>query len=234
MINYNKDEFRDHRKYWKTKDHMRLLFGNKVNMDSAPVQNLIRAIDSIPESRTYTIAAYGSLLNTKDVYRTMPSASNFRKGLIHGYERIFNMGSLGRGCVLNIRPCHQDVKLTCNFIDIDYTDLPEYILREGWYDVIVVDRDEYTDSGNNEKVPVLTVIGDKSIVNNSIGVEPQLNYLHLCLDGMKDVAGWEGVKEFLDKTICYNNKANEYTPVRQWLYSLDLQRYFVTNDYSSR
>jgi|GEM_PF-6576923 len=230
-----KSDYANHREYWKSKEYLKRLFGANVDLKSAKVQNLLDTIDSIPESPVYTIAAYGSLLNTSDIFRTMPTASDFRMGHIYGFTRIFNMGSLGRGCVLNIQPDSEGMVI-CNFIDISYEDLPEYILREGWYDVEVLEKNQYHDTWEDvlEPNPVLTVVGDRHIINQSIGVEPQLNYLHLCLTGMKEVGGWLGVQQFLNETLCYSNKTKDYIPVKHWLNSLDLENYLKVNDYSSR
>jgi len=232
-----KNYYATHREYWKSKDYLRKLFGNNVNLKSAQVQDLLDTIDSIPESPVYTIAAYGSLLNTSDIFRTMPTANNFRMGHIYGFTRIFNMGSLGRGCVLNIQPNpDKQADVICNFIDISYEDLPEYILREGWYNVEVLDEDQYYDTWEdvNDYNPVLTVVGDQHIINQSIGVEPQLNYLHLCLTGMKDIGGWQGVHQFLEETLCYSHKARTYISVKNWLDTVDTIDYMITNDYSKR
>lgn len=230
-----KNNYHNHREYWKSKEYLEKLFGRNVNIKSSTVQNFLNTIDGIPKSEKYTIAAYGSLLNISDIFRTMPTADNFRAGIIRGYTRIFNIGRLGQGCYLNIQPSDYTNKLTCNFIDISYEDLPEYILREGYYNIEILDPSDYIDSiSGNVNNPVLTVVGDQSIINQSIGIEPQLNYVHLCLTGMKDVAGWEGVQEFLHDTLCYSNKTNDYIPLKHWLNSLDLAKYLVTNNYSSR
>ena len=232
-----KNDYATHREYWKSKDYLRKLFGNNVNLKSAQVQDLLDTIDSIPESPIYTIAAYGSLLNTNDILRTMHTANNFRMGRIYGFTRIFNVGRLGTGCVLNIQHHpDEDKDVICNFIDISYEDLPEYILREGWYNVEVLEEDQYYDTWEdvNERNPVLTVIGDQHIVNQSIGIEPQLNYLHLCLTGMKEMGGWQGVHQFLEETLCYSHKDKNYIPVKDWLNTVDAIDYMITNDYSKR
>ena len=232
-----KNDYATHRDYWRSKEYLKRLFGNNVDIKSAVVQDFLDTIDSIPENPTYTIAAYGSLLNTSDIFRTMPTASNFRIGHIYGFTRIFNMGVLGRGCVLNIQHHPDEQKdVICNFIDISYEDLPEYILREGWYNIEVLEPDQYYDPEGeaNDFSPVLTVIGDQSIVNRSIGVEPQLNYLHLCLTGMKEIGGWEGIQQFLGETLCYSKKARDYVSVKQWLFTTDMVDYMITNDYSKR
>jgi len=232
-----KNDYATHREYWKSKDYLKRLFGNNVDAKSAVVQNLLDTIDSIPESPVYTIAAYGSLLNTNDILRTMPTAENFRMGHIYGFTRIFNIGTLGKGCVLNIQ-YHPDTQknVICNFIDISYEDLPEYILREGWYNVEVLEEDQYYDTWEdvNERNPVLTVVGDQHIVNQSIGIEPQLNYLHLCLTGMKEIGGWQGVRQFLEETLCFSKEARDYVSVKQWLLTTDMVDYMITNDYSKR
>lgn len=230
-----KDEYRNHREYWKSKEYLKTIFGKDVDVKSARVKKLLDVIDRIPESPVYTIAAYGSLLNTGDIFRTMPTAHNFRRGSICGFTRVFNVGHLDTGCVLNIRPSSdKEEEVICNFIDIEFEDLPHYIIREGWYDVKVLDHEYDYEIDELIDNPVLTVVGKDFVVNSSIGVEPQLNYLHLCVSGMKDVAGWEGVQHFMNETLCYSNEENNYIPVRQWLADLDLGRYLITKEFSSR
>lgn len=231
MDKKNSYSYENHREYWKTKPYLEQLFGKNVDIKSNRVLDLLDKIDRIPKSKVYTIAAYGSLLNPTDIFRTMPTADNFRKGIIYGYERVFNVGNKFSGCVLNIKKSITYDALTCHFIDISYEDLPYYILREGWYDIKVLTSSEYETKISN---PVLTVLGKQEIVNNSIGIEPQLNYVHLCLDGIKEIAGWEGVQHFLDDTTCYSNYHNDYITVKKWLDNLDISQYFITNNYNSR
>lgn len=224
--------FANHRQIWKTKPFLDSLFGKNVNMKSIPVKNLLNTLDNIPISESYTIAAYGSLLNHDDILRTMPSADFYRKGYIYGYERIFNVGRIETGCVLNIQK-QPNATTICNFITISYKDLPRYILREGWYDVVTLNQNEYKD-GWEVQDPVLTVVGKEPIILSSVAIEPQLNYLHLCLSGMKETAGWEGVQNFIHNTLCYSKKEADYIPVIDWLDNLDLINYFLTTEYNKR
>lgn len=233
MDKNHQDNYKNHRSYWRSKDFLKTLFGENVKLDSIKVLEFLDKIDSIPESHIFTIAAYGSLLNDRDILRTLPSAHNLRVGHLIGYQRIFDMGTLETGCVLNIR-YNEESSIICNLIDIDYKDLPYYILREGWYNIEILDKKDYYDSQEFNNNPVITVIGKEDIINNSIGVEPQLNYLHMCLTGIKELAGWEGVQNFLNDTLCYSNEEKDYIPVRDWLDNLDIVNYIITKTYNNR
>lgn len=229
----NQQDYKNHRSYWRSKEYLEQLFGKNVRMDSYKVLEFLNKIDSIPESRIFTIAAYGSLLNSKDILRTLPSSHNLRVGKLFNYQRIFNVGTIDSGCVLNIRQDEYS-PVICNFIDIDYEDLPYYILRENLYNIKVINKEEYEDSQGFNRNPVLTVIGKEEIVNDSTGIEPQLNYLHMCLTGIKELAGWEGVQNFLNDTLCYSNEEKDYIPVRDWLDNLDIVNYMITKTYNNR
>jgi hypothetical protein len=218
-------------RYWNSNEFLLDMFGNNFNKTST-ASNLVNTLNSLPLSYTYTIAAYGSLLNAKDIYRTMPSAKNFRAEYIYGYQRIFNMGSLETGCFLNIKKDYKENTL-CRFIDISYEDLPEYILREGLYNITELRKAEYS-VAIPDKQPVLTVIGKQYFINKSVGIEPQLNYMHMCLTGIKELAGMTGVNNFLNKTLCYSNDDYDYIPAKEWLYKLDITNYMISKNYSSR
>lgn len=113
-----------------------------------------------------TVFGYGSLMNYESTLRTMPTASNFRCGILYDYERIFNLVSLygirtgvaswetNEVAGLAIRPQPEGTVKGCLF-DIPTSELLGYIEREHRYkraDVVVIE------CGTNVAVNCLTVL----------------------------------------------------------------------------
>jgi hypothetical protein len=221
--------FENHRNIWNQEFFLRKTFcvpkGTKIEKD-VDVLNFKRQINKIPKQKTYTIVGYGSLLNPSDIRRTMPSAKNHRLGLIDNYERIFNIGD--QNSYMNVRSAPSKRDMNVALIDIDFEDLPNFIFREGKYNVVNVEVKE----SNGKEIYALMVIG-KSIWENDFS-SPLLNYLHLCLTGIKELAGLKGVQNFLRTTYCYSNTKNEHVLIEQWLKELDIVNYMSLNDYISR
>ncbi|CAM9169341.1 unnamed protein product, partial [Ectocarpus fasciculatus] len=91
-----------------------------------------------------TIFGYGSLMDVQSCRRTLPTASNFRKGELPHYRRCYNLVSIGglksgRGnmdtlevAALSIAPCEHGAVLGCLF-DIPADELGPYLEREHRY-----------------------------------------------------------------------------------------------------
>ena len=63
---------------------------------------------------------------------------------------------------------------------------------------------------------------------NEQALDPQLNYLHLCIAGAFKLYGVEGFTNFLDTTHTFNGT------IREYLKNVDLISWMARHDYSPR
>lgn len=219
-------------RYWDSKELYISLFGKDVKLNSDQVKSLRRTLNHLPQQDTYEIITYGSLMNLNDSLRTLLNQIDRFTCVIKNYERIFNIGWKEQGSFLNIRHSKEVRDLYCVGITIDYKDLPAYIKREGLYNIVPIEfylLDDYGEPDTQEfnGFTVISYLGD-------YGIEPQLNYFHLCLTGalqeMEDI----GYNNFLDSTKCYSVKQHKYVMAREWLKELDLIDYMTRHSYSPR
>jgi len=213
--------------YWETKELYQKLFGEKIDMNSKHVKNFRSLLEKLPKQDTYTIITYGSLMNENDSMRTLSKQLNRFNCYITGYDRIFNVGFKKQGSFLNIIPNQITSPLYCIGIEISYKEIPFYIKREGLYNLVPI---KYHLFDEVEEFTGFTVISNF----DDYGIEPQLNYFHLCLDGIKEEMGKQGVDNFLDTTLCYSTKECDYVKAREWLKTTNFLDYMIRHSYSPR
>lgn len=223
--------FENHRLIWNSEAFIRELFQIDKNVELKSRSDVLKfkeQIRNIPNKRRFTIVGYGSLMNASDVPRTMPNAENHRLGILKGYERIFNLGYY-KTSYLNVREAkNPSDSMQVALIDIPFTDLPNFLLRERNYDIAEV---EVKDQETGEMVNALMVIARD---NTNDSLLPQLNYAHLCLTGAFWLNGLEGVNDFLNTTYCYSEKHHQHVKIRTWLKDLDLINYMFMHEYQNR
>ena len=194
--------------YWKSKQLYEELFGKDVKLDSQQVKDLMKILRSLPDQQDYDIITYGSLMNFNDSNRTLPRQLDRFNCVLKNYERIFNVGWKEQGAFL-------------------------YIKREGLYDIVPVHfhiLNDYQEPDEEGIFKGFTVISSLDYY----GIEPQLNYFHLCLTGVLQEMGDIGYNNFLDSTKCYSVKQHKYIMAREWLKELDLIDYMTRHTYSPR
>ena len=214
---------------WNNLKFYQGLFGEKVDVaKDKGVISLQRKLMMLPQDREeYTIAAYGSLLNERDISRTMGDKYRSEIGMLGGYQRIFDTASWPiYGSYLNIIKTNTLDSIFVNLITIPKDKLPNYIIREGLYDPIIVEC-ETLDGKKVEAITVINEFGD-------FGVQPMLNYTHLCIQGIKEQLGKEGVNCMLDNTLCYSLSNHDYITLREWLKTVDLTDLMIRNEYVNR
>jgi len=221
--------FQGHREQWLSRNFLAEYFEikDRSKVFKHPlVSNLQHQLRGIPEQETYTLIGYGSLMNKRDVPRTLSTGKDHRLGFLAGYERIFNIGT--DTAYLNVKE-NAGSEIGVALIDFKFTDLLSLIRREGFYNFRMV---EVYDTVSEESINAIMVIGDHFFENNLI--EPQLNYLHLCLTGAKELNELHGINNFLDDTRCYSPYHGGLVSIRGYLSKLNLVNYMIQNNYSSR
>lgn len=221
------------RNEWSNIKLYKELYGSKVTENDWYVKTLKYKLSLLPQNvEVFIIAAYGSLMKDSDISRTMKPLDTC-PGYIKGYQRILNLGKRHSGSYMNIAPI-ADVDtaagyyMPVNLIKVKYTEMPAYLAREALYSPQVVDVYDM----NKEKMEEVgvTVVGD----SHNYGVEPQLNYVHLCLHGINDLHGFDGIDDFVKNTLCYNSNKADLTSVDEWMKDLNLKDYMIRLRYSSR
>lgn len=228
-MNLQNIPFNRHREVWESEAFIMHIFGikdrNKVFTDKR-VLRYLNQLDGIPITQHYTLIGYGSLMNEDDVTRTIKTGFNHRLGLVKNYERVFNIGQ--ETAYLNIRECKgQEIEVA--LIDFEFTDIPNIIRRESLYGFKTI---KTYDPSIGKEIEALAVIGLTGYENNII--EPQLNYLHLCLTGAKELNEIYGINNFLDSSYCYSPTHANIVSVRKYLQELNVINHMIQNDYSSR
>jgi len=227
----NQIDFNNAKKEWTSEKFLREFFQVKKNenpFNKYYIKEFIDTISNIPLRHEYTMVGYGSLLNEKDIPRTLPSGKNHRLGILNGYKRIFNVaGNVNDIAYLNVEKVPYDLQTYVALIDFPYYELPNIIARESLYDFTEVMIQE-----QNKETQSLMVVGNNYFVNNY--ATPLLNYLHLCISGIKDLAGKEGVDNFLYTTYCYSQYHGEQVTINEYLKHVNLLDYMVRREYISR
>lgn len=220
---------KDQKRKWLSQESLRKRFNidpKKDVYDNESVKRFINQLNRIPIQETYTLVGYGSLLNANDIPRTLPSAQNHRLGILFGYKRIFNIGF--DTAYLNVVP-DDEIDIEVAIVEFEHEHLPDLIQREALYDFEEV---EVYDVEDEKAIKALMVIGDEYYENNLI--EPQLNYLHLCLSGASELNELKGINNFLDTSFCYSPYHANTVSVRNYLSKLNTINYMVQHRYSSR
>jgi hypothetical protein len=226
------------RKEWDNPKFYEKYFGKNPDMNKYYIKELQRKLSLLPqEQEEYTIAAYGSLMNTEDIPRTLGNKCEYIKGFLPGYERIFDVGNFDTGSYLNIRPLnieedslegkdYDENGIIVNLITVSKDKIPDYIMREGYYEPEIVTC--YYDNGSS--VEAITVISD----HDQIGLQPMLNYVHLCVSGAKEFAGIEGLNCMMNNTMCYSTKQCSYISLKEWLSKVNLVNLMIQQPYTKR
>lgn len=214
--------FEDKMKEWNSLPFIAKLMGVEikfVNNDDNRVKHYRKQLSRLIDKQ-YKMIGYGSLIGTADAGRTVSEYYEFEAGYISGWERVFDMGNSYSGSYLNIRKNTRAKPMLVSVITIDVDQMPKIIMREINYNVI------------DTKVTVNGVEVDAVMVEGSAGkgnaLEPQLNYLHLCLQGAMEIAGLSGRENFLDTTYTYRGT------LREWFNKTDLLSVMSTQSYLSR
>lgn len=214
------------RKEWTGKAFIEKNFYKGINNNSPQVKEFERKLGLFPQDEDWiTIATYGSLMNANDIPRTLGNEAYSQPGIMHGYQRVFNCGYKDTGSFLNIRKASSS-DILISLITVKYDMIPNYIKREQLYEPVKV---QCTDL-NGEHVEAIAVIADEY---TDIGLEPQLNYLHLCLTGIASLHGMTGVHDFL-KSETYNSKLRKMSTIKEWLDNVDLIDLLIRQEYKSR
>lgn len=216
----------NYKQLWASDHFYKQLFGKKLDFNEPFIRKLRWQLNNLPEQDSYNIIGYGSLLNENSLKRTIKEPSNPVPVFILGYERIFNVGNWETGAFLNIREA-KDSMMICNKITIKAKEMPEYLIREGLYDLIEV---KYKNINNDEYGKAYTVISNDFVSS----IQPQLNYLHMCIDGIINLAGRYGARNFMDTTYCYSQKNGQLIKLSQWLEEVDLKQLMINQQYISR
>lgn len=223
--------FATHRQYWASDEFLYDFFGKKwKNANNGrfakSIQNKLLALPVLEE---FDILAYGSLMNDLSAQKTL-STFETELGTLDKYERVFNMGSIRTGSYLNVRKVDDDTKSIEVIVrKIPFHDMPEFITREGNYNVEQVVYFN-NDIGRNKKG--IIVIG-KPIMEDDF-LKPQLNYVHLCMDGIKMNADMYFMDNFLENTYCFSDELSREVTLKKWLKNVNLLTYLKTYNYSSR
>ena len=170
------------------------------------------------EDKDYKVVGYGSLMKESDARRSFRYLKGIEPSFLHGWIRIFNMGKMETGSYLNIQES-ESAKTPIALLTIGYQDVPELLLREIAYDIIDV-------AINGE--PAIMVY-QPDISQQSIGIQPMLTYLSLCIEGAKELFGYKGIDMFKDSTLTYDNKS-----IREWMNGFSLNNYLETHNQVSR
>jgi len=214
----NKIPYNNHRKLWLSDEYLGDMF--EGNIDG--IDNFKYQLSNIPVSEKYTIIGYGSLLNQNNALFTLDTIFNFKRGLLTGFTRTFNVGM--RQSILNVeKSIDPKSTMAVSLIEIPFYELPELINREAWYNFHQINTGETTTG--------LIVSAKKQATNER--VEPQLNYLHLCLSGLNEFYP-QGVDNFLDETMCFSYELKKRVSARVFLNNLKLTNYILRNEYKNR
>lgn len=162
--------------------------GEKENPKVARFREQIRKL----EDREYHMIGYGSLMNTCDIYRTMPRFKKHQAGYINGWRRIFNMGNVLTGSYLNVYKAPEERNMLVAVITVDVKDMPSIIAREINYEF--VEQTVFVKGKPRVGLMVVGLEASKEVLN------PQLNYLHLCVSGAYNLEGDEGATNFVEST----------------------------------
>jgi len=221
-----KTTFNDLRNYWNSDKFIKDNFGDpKENRKYA--KSLIKKLNKLPELDIFPIVAYGSLMNNADARRTVGETDS-EVMTIPGWERVFNIGNIASGSFLNVRKSRygNDMDVIIRYVKAEK--MPKLLMRESLYDMEIVEAID----ANGHKHNVYMVVADPYYEDPWINV--QLNYLHLCMTGIKVDGDRQMMDNFLTTTYCYSNELAKEVTIDEWLNSVSLKNYLLIHRYSSR
>lgn len=218
------------RKEWQEIEFYQELFQDKkINWTDNRVLRLQRRLNNLSPRDEYNVIAYGSLMNEDDIPRTL-ARYEIQPGFIKGYRRIFNMGRKSTGSFLNITKegVPKEHMMPVAIITIPFTEMPGYLLRESWYEAHLIEA--FDEDGLLIDDEAITVVCDSL----QHGLEPQLNYVHLCMSGIIDLYGANGANDFLENTLCYNPKIAGLDSLKNWMKDLNVADLMIRQNYIRR
>ena len=129
----------------------------RLQVDELDIVGSTSCFSYICMNRFVTVFGYGSLMNRESAMRTMPSLTNFRKGILEGYRREYSLVSISglkNGAIepfvaaLAIRKVDTDEQVIGCIFDIPEYELEPYFVRESRYCRTQVEVVAYDDSNN--------------------------------------------------------------------------------------
>jgi cation transport regulator ChaC len=162
------------------------------------------------------IFAYGSLMNSRDLMRTVPEARNMIPVKLYGYKRVFNLESTYRFdpltnipiCVLNIESSYSLDFVNGICFDMDYQSFDDLLEREKAYDLIEAVVYEYFDDSKNYEA-YFFVSKDSEKYPYRLESDLQLDYLEICIEGCSDY-GQEFLEDFKRSTHFFGVDSDKY------------------------
>lgn len=229
---FGKVTYQNHREYWRSEEFKEKIFGKSWETNKS-VKPFIDELMSFPIKPFFPFVAYGSLMDEYDAYRTIGYADT-KTVWIPGWQRVFNMGYKETGSFLNVRPVEGGYpeSMIAFVKDVSWENLPDILRRERLYNVEEVKTIYVDEDGVTREELAYMVVGDE--VFEEPYIQPQLNYLHLCMRGIKHDGTAHMMNNFLDGTACYSQELTKEVPLRVWLQNVNLTNYLLTHKYSSR
>ena len=176
------------------------------------------------EDKDYYIVGYGSLMKESDAKRTFKYLKSIRGIWLYGWRRIFNMGRMETGSYLNVYKVSNDSDgMPVALLKVSFRDMPEFFLREILYNA---DTLELNIDG---KLKGAYIVHQPDISRHTIGIQPILTYTLLCIEGIKDFFGYDGMKGFYETTELYNGR-----PINEWLNTVNILEYAETHKHTTR
>lgn len=165
---------------------------------------------------TRKIFAYGSLMNNRDLTRTVPEARNMVPVKLYGYRRIFDLESTYRfDPVTNVPICVLNLESSSSFdfvngvcFDMDDQSFDALLEREKAYDLIEAVVCEYFDDSKNHK-SYFFVSTDSEKYPYQLESDLQLDYLEICAEGCHNY-GQEFLEDFRRSTHFFGVDSNKY------------------------
>ena len=220
--------FHNHREYWESDEFIRDWFGLKKEVK---INNYHRSFQkkllALPRMEKFPIVAYGSLMNEFDAERTVGTTEAFIMS-IPGWERVFDIGHFEKGSFLNVRKSTKGNSMDVIIRYVNWNKMPALLLRESLYDI--------------EEVVAIDMAGEEHLVYMVVAEDyytnpwllPQLNYLHLCMTGIKESGDYRMMENFLKTTYCYSDELAKEVTLEVWLENLNLSNYLQRYTYSPR
>ena len=136
------------------------------------------------------IFAYGSLMNTNDLRRTVPNARNLFPVKLYGYKRVFNLKSTYRFdaianisiSVLNLEATSLSEFVNGICFDMDDESFAELLQREKAYNLVETKVCGYFDENRHYQAYFFLSVENQKY-SYQLNSDIQANYLKICLDG---------------------------------------------------
>lgn len=163
-----------------------------------------------------TIFSYGSLMDDKDLRRTVPDATNITPCIVYGYKRVFDFTSTYRFtrtkkpvCVLNLKKVADTYALNGICFDMDKSSFDELLEREDTYDLVKV-KSYYYENQLKYKDAYFFITSNYPKYKYLLDSETQDDYLHICLRGASQY-GKDFLQDFKETTEFYGIEESDYS-----------------------